>query len=264
MKSNFSFKPLDSMPEAFKKLKKTPKNIYYTGNIKLLDAALKIAIVGTRRPSTYTKNFTLTIAKKISQNKAVVVSGGALGVDIVSQNAALPNTIMISPSSIDIIYPSANAAIINKIAEQGLILSEYEKEYMPRDYSFIERNRLVIALSDFVIIPEASMASGSMQSAKIAKDLNKPIFVFPQRLDESSGTNYLLQNSLAQVIYDIDGFIKMIFGDNVNNTQNDEILLFCKNMPTFEEAYLQYGERVLEYELEGKLIRENGLLRVNI
>lgn len=264
MQSNFDFLPLSSIPEVFKNLKKPPKNIYYTGNIELLDAPLKIAIVGTRRPSTYTKNFTLTLAKKISQNQGVIVSGGALGVDIVAQNMGLPNTIMVSPSSLDIIYPPANAPIIKKIAQQGLILSEYETEYMPRDYSFIERNRLLISLSDFVIIPEANLSSGSMQSAKIAQILNKPIFVLPQRLDESSGTNYLLQNSLAQAIYDIDIFIKMVFGNAVRDEEDDEILLFCNTFPAFEEAYLRYGEKILEYELEGKIIRENGFLRVNV
>lgn len=264
MQSNFSFLPLDLMPEAFKNLKKPPKNIYCIGNTKLLNASLKIAIVGTRRPSTYTKNFTLTLAKKISQNQGVIVSGGALGVDIIAQNAGLPNTIMVSPSSLDIIYPPANAPVIRKIAQQGLILSEYEAGYMPRDYSFIERNRLVISLSDFVIIPEANLSSGSMQSAKIAQSLNKPIFVFPQRLDESLGTNYLLQNSLAQAIYDIDIFIKMVFGTEIKDEEDDEILLFCKTFPAFEEAYLRYGEKILEYELEGKITRENGFLRVNI
>ncbi|PAF52987.1 DNA processing protein DprA [Helicobacter sp. 13S00482-2] len=264
MKSNFSFKTLDFIPEAFRGLKKPPENIYYTGDKKLLDASCKIAIVGTRRPSSYTRNFTSILAKKISQNNGVVVSGGALGVDIVAQNAALPNTIMISPSSIDIIYPASNAPIIKKISEQGLILSEYKEGYMPRNYSFIERNQLVISLSDFVIIPEANISGGSMQSAKMAKTFNKPIFVLPQRLDESSGTNYLLQNSLAQGIYDIDNFVKMIFGDDSKNLQNDEILLFCKNMSTFEEAYLRFGEVILEYELEGKIIRDNGFLKVNI
>lgn len=264
MQSNFDFLPLETIPEVFKNLKKPPKNIYYTGNAKLLNAPLKIAIVGTRHPSTYTKNFTLTLAKKISQHKGVIVSGGALGVDIIAQNMALPDTIMVSPSSLDIIYPPANASIIKKIAKEGLILSEYEAGYMPRDYSFIERNRLVIALSDKVIIPEGNLASGTMQSAKIAQTLNKPIFVLPQRLNESSGTNYLLQNSLAQAIYDIDIFMKMLFGDEVQDEEDDEILLFCKTFPTFEEAYLRYEEKILEYELEGKIKRENGVLRVNV
>lgn len=260
MKSDFVFSPLYPLPSSFNALKNIPKQLYYTGNPNLLEAHFKIAIIGTRRPSPYTKNFTFALAKKISQNQGIVVSGGALGVDIIAQNAALPNTIMVSPTSLDMIYPVSNAAVISQIAQQGLILSEYEKNYPPKNYSFIQRNRLVIALSDLVIIPHADLNSGSMQSAKIAIECNKPIFVLPQRLDESKGTNFLLQNALAQAIYDIDVFVGQIFDKQEKN--NDEFLRFCANMPTFEEAYLMYGDLVLEYELEGKIVRENGFLKV--
>ncbi|PAF43036.1 DNA-processing protein DprA [Helicobacter sp. 11S03491-1] len=262
MQSNFNFFKLESIPKSFDILKNKPNQLYYTGDPTLLQSTHKIGIVGTRRPSPYTKNFVFSLARKISQNNGVVVSGGALGVDIIAQNAALPRTIMVSPASLDIIYPPANVSIITQIAQKALILSEYEKNYAPKNYSFIERNRLVIALSDWVIIPEADLQSGSMQSAKIAKEYHKPIFVLPQRIIESKGTNYLLQNSLAQAIYDIDAFIQAIFGKQTK--PQDEFLKYCKDMPTFEEAYLRYGDKVLEYEIEGKIVRENGLLKVTL
>ncbi|PAF44701.1 DNA-processing protein DprA [Helicobacter sp. 11S02596-1] len=260
MQSNFVFSPLGQLPPSLSTIPDAPKSLYFAGNTQLLEAKYKIAIVGTRRPSHYTKNFTSLLAQKIAQNHGVVISGGALGVDIIAQNAALPYTIMVSPASLDKIYPPSNAPIISQIAQKGLILSEYEKEYAPRDYSFIQRNRLVIALSDWVVIPEANLHSGSMQSAKFARKYQKPIFVLPQRLDESTGTNFLLQNKLASPIYDIDAFIEMVFG--VREKTDDVFLKFCEKLPTFEEAYLMYGDLVLEYELDGKITRENGRLKV--
>lgn len=260
MKSEFVFDQLERIPFAFNILKKPPEKLYYIGDVNLLDVSQKIAIVGTRRPSPYTRNFTATLAHKISQRGGVVVSGGALGVDIIAQNAALPRTIMVSPASLDFIYPPSNASVITQISKKGLILSEYDYNYAPKSYSFIERNRLVIALSDFVIIPEADLSSGSMQSAQIAQICQKPIFVLPQRLDESKGTNSLLQCLKAEAIYDIEAFVARIFGKR--KLEEDEILLFCQSAPSFEEAFLRYGEIILEYELDGRIVRENGRLRV--
>ncbi|PAF52408.1 DNA-processing protein DprA [Helicobacter sp. 13S00477-4] len=260
MQSNFDYSILEFIPKSLNILKKIPKKLYYTGNKKLLEMPIKVAIVGTRSPTPYAKNFTFALSKKISALGGIVVSGGALGIDIVAQSAAFPDTIMVSPASLDIIYPSTNARIISQIAKNGLILSEYEKNYIPKKYSFIERNRIVIALSDWVVIPQADMNSGSMQSAQIAEFCKKPIFVLPQRIDESSGTNFLLQNSLARAIYDIDIFLEMIFGKQEKT--NDEILNFCEKIPTFEEAYSKYGDKILEYELEGKIKRQDGYLKV--
>lgn len=262
MKSKFVFQPLEFIPSAFDILKKPPEKLYYVGDTNLLDVTHKIAIVGTRRPNPYTRNFTAMLAHKISQRGGIVVSGGALGTDIIAQNAALPRTIMVSPASLDFIYPPSNAPIITQIAKNGLILSEYDRDYTPKAYSFIERNRLVIALSELVIIPEADLCSGSIQSAKIAQICQKPIFVLPQRLDESKGTNFLLECLRAEAIYDIEAFIIRIFGES--KALKDEILLFCENGASFEEAFLQYGEKILEYELDGKIVRENGRLRVLI
>lgn len=250
------------IPDCLKTINNPPKKLYYSGNIELLDSRIKIAIVGTRKPTPYTTFFTQTLAKKISQHGGIVISGGALGVDIIAQKIAFPNTIMVSPSSLDIIYPKENADIIQKIYQDALIISEYEKEYTPRNFSFLQRNRLVVGLSDYVIIPQADMLSGSMSSARFAKNFKKPIYVLPQRIDESKGTNSLLQDSLAQGIYDIDRFIEKIFGKKIIQTK-DEILDFCQNRPSYEEAFLRYRDIIIQYELEGKIIRENGFLRVN-
>ncbi len=186
---------------------------------------------------------------------------GALGVDIIAHTYAFPRTIMFSPAGLDIIYPKSNAKMIKQMMEQALVMSEYDKGYMPHQYSFLDRNRLVIGLSDYVVIPQADMMSGSMQSARIAMKLNKPLFVLPHRIGESEGTNHLLAQGKAQGIYNIDDFIESIFGASVSRC-DDEVLLFCANNPSFEEAFARFGEKIYEYELEGKIMRESGTIRV--
>ncbi|TEY11299.1 DNA processing protein DprA, partial [Campylobacter sp. CH185] len=84
----------------------------------------------------------------------------------------------------DQIYPRTNEKIIKQIYENALALSEYEDDYLPKNYDFLLRNRLVIALSKAVVVAQADIKSGSMQSAKLALELNKPLYVLPQRLGE--------------------------------------------------------------------------------
>lgn len=248
------------IPKELLSLKKPPKTLFAEGNTTLLQAKRKIAIVGTRKPNPYTKTLTFKLAELISQSGGVVVSGGALGVDIIAHQGAGKNTIMISPSSLDFPYPKTNASIIKQIYSSALALSEYECNPAPKPYHFLERNRLVIALSDTVIIPQADANSGSMESAKIALSLNKPIFTFPHRLRESEGTNSLLSENKAQAIYNLTEWIKNQFG--THQCLKDELLEFCQNTVSFQEAYERFGDRVYEYEMEEKIKIENGRIYV--
>lgn len=189
-----------------------------------------------------------------------MVSGGALGVDIIAHSAALPRTIMISPTSLDSIYPPSNAKTIFQIATNGLILSEYDNNKTPQKYDFLHRNRLVIALSDIVIIPQADKASGSLYSANLAIQSKKPLFVFSHRIGESLGTQDLLLEEKAEAIFSIEAFLQKIGLQEpiLDSSAYAEILDFCKGNPSFEEAYLRYGEEILSLELEGKIARTNG------
>lgn len=201
-----------------------------------------------------------SIIPKISKH-ATIVSGGAIGVDSIAHNMSYPNTIMISPSSLDIIYPKQNKALIDKIANHSLILSEYENNYSPHKYSFLERNRLVIALSEIVFIPQGDLNSGTHYSARIAIELEKPIFTIPHRYNESHLTNSLISQNKAKAIYDIDDFIKCYLPNNDIYKEKHEnkfvdILDYCANNPSFEDAYIKFGERIIECEILGLITRK--------
>ena len=254
-----------TIPKRLESLKKPPKELYYIGNKDLLDR-FKIAIVGTRRPNQYTQITTATLAQKLSKH-ATIISGGAIGIDSIAHINSMPNTIMISPASLDINYPKENNKLINDIKNKALIISEYKSPYFPKKYSFLERNRIVIALSDIVIFPQGDLNSGTNYSAKIAIELNKPIWTIPHRYKESPLSEYLITNHYAKVIYDIDDFIKDNIPDSKNTesleSKSDEILEFCKNAPSFEVALEKFGDKILEYEFMGLLIRQNNKIKTN-
>ena len=223
--------------------------LFYKGNLELLNKP-KIAIVGSRKASKYTKEITFLLAKKLSK-KFTIVSGGALGVDTEAHKGAYPNTIFVSPSSLDIIYPKSNETLIKNIYKNSLAISEYEKNYRPYKYTFLQRNRIIVALSEFVIIAEANIKSGSMRSYEWAKEYNKKIYVLPHRINESSGTRYLAAKKEAEVIWDIDEFCK-----NLGIEDNQKVL-------NLNEALKTYGSELYEMELNEKVIIKNGKVYFN-
>ena len=223
--------------------------LFYKGDLELLNKP-KIAIVGSRKASKYTKEITYLLAKKLSK-KYTIISGGALGVDTQAHKGAYPNTIFVSPSSLDIIYPKSNENLIKNIYQNALALSEYEKNYRPFKHTFLQRNRIIVALSDFVIIAEANIKSGSMRSYEWAKEYGKKIYVLPHRINESSGTRYLAAKKEAEVIWDVDEFCK-----NLGIEENEKIM-------NLNEALKEYGSLLYEMELDGKVNIKNGKVYFN-
>ena len=251
MRVEFNIDELNSM-------KKYPKDIFYKGNLELLKRE-KISIIGTRRPSSYTKILTAKISSQLSKRGVCIVSGAAMGVDSIShQNAGANNTIAVMANGLDIKYPSVNKTIITSIENEGLTLSQFEEGFRATPWSFVVRNEVVVSLGDFLIVTEADLKSGSMRSVDFALKMGKKIYVLPHRLGESEGTNYLLKNSLATAIYDIDEFVSM-FGSTCKQN-SDNFLEFCKTNPTYEDGIKKFGDRVLEYELEGKIFIKNNII----
>ena len=253
MRVEFNIPELNSM-------KKYPKDIFYKGNLGLLKKE-KISIIGTRRPSSYTKFQTAKIASELSKRGVCIVSGAAMGVDSIShQNAGVNNTIAVMANGLDIKYPSVNKSIIIGIENEGLTLSQFEVGFKATPWSFVVRNEIVVSLGDILIVTEADLKSGSMRSVEFALKMKKKIYVLPHRIGESEGTNYLLKNNLATAIYDIDEFMDG-FGSTCKENC-DDFLEYCKTNPTYEEALKKYGDKVFEYELEGKIEVYNGTIKI--
>ena len=245
-----------NIPE-LKSMKKYPKELFYIGNTKLLKKK-KISIIGTRRPNSYTKEFTHKLASKLSSLDICIVSGAAMGVDAISHQAAKSdNTIAVVANGLDIRYPSVNKNLISNIEEKGLVLSAYKVGEKARNYTFVLRNEIVVALGDILIVTQADLNSGSLTSVQYALKMKKKIYTLPHRINESLGTQELVKKGFIEPIYDIDEFISNYSNTNKIEKTTDELLLFCESNPSYEEAISKFGNRVFEYELDGKITINN-------
>jgi len=248
---------------ALESMKKYPKTLHYKGNLELLKRP-KVSIVGSRRLSNYTREYTYQLAKALASRGVCVVSGVAMGVDTIAhEGAGVNNTIAVVANGLDIRYPAINKSLIESIEDKGLMLSQFNDGFRATGWSFVVRNELVVALGDILIVTEADLNSGSMRSVEFAQKMGKQIFVLPHRLGESSGTNYLLNTGEALAIHDIEKFVSS-FGTEVDDSvEKDDFFYFCQKSPTFDECIKKFGHRVYEAELEGSITIQEGIVRLN-
>ena len=247
---------------ALDKMKKYPKTLFYKGNLALLKRP-KVSIVGSRRLSNYTREYTYQLAKALSDRGVCIVSGAAMGVDAMAhEGAGAHNTIAVVANGLDIRYPIVNKNLIESIENNGLLVSQFNDGFRATAWSFVVRNELVVALGDILIVTEADLKSGSMRSVEYALKMGKEIFVLPQRLNESLGTHKLLNEKKAKCINDIEHFASR-YGERVNNSViKDDFFYFCQTSPTFDEIISKFGDRVYEAELEGLVTIQHGIVRL--
>jgi len=243
-------------------MKKYPPKLFYRGDLELLQRP-KVSIVGTRRPSSYTRGFTYNLAKALSSRGVCVVSGVAMGVDAIAHTGAgESNTIAVVANGVDIRYPAVNKNLIESIEREGLVISQFEDGFRATSWSFVVRNEIVVALGDMLIVSEADLDSGSMRSVEFALEMGREIFVLPHRLDESAGTNKLLSQGKAKAIYNIEEFASRFGKEADSDIIKDEFFYFCQKSPTLDETIEKFGSRVYEAELEGMIVVEGGIVRL--
>lgn len=179
-----------------------PEPLYMLGTLPATRRPT-VAIVGTRRPTSYGKEVTHQLAYDLAKRGIVVVSGLALGVDGLAHSAALEaggTTIAVLANGLPRIYPATHRQLgADILAHGGAIVSEYEPETLARDFQFLERNRLISGLADAVIITEAAARSGTMSTAAHALAQGKETFVVPGNITSplSAGCNILLKQGAA-------------------------------------------------------------------
>ena len=193
--------PLDELyPAEFKNLYEVPLVLFAKGNLSILQEE-SIAIVGARRAEVFSCSFAAELASKFSSAGLHVVSGLALGIDTAAHQAVLDNkalgkTIAVLGGGLNDIYPATNRRLAAQIIQAGgCLLSEYAPEERPRPYHFVNRNRLIAALSQAVCLVQAGKKSGSLITAQFATDLGREIYVAPGDLRNSSyaGSNQLIR-----------------------------------------------------------------------
>ena len=242
----------------FKAMAKPPERVYGVGRSELLERPA-VAIVGSRRPSAYTKGVVRTLAARLASAGVCVVSGGAMGVDALAHDGAgASDTIAVLPCGIDLRYPVVNRSLLDAIGEKGLLLSFFEPGFRARPWSFVVRNEMVVALADAVVVAQADPKSGSMRSAAFARAMGRPLYVLPHRLGESEGTQHLLAAKEAEAIYDPDGFVARFAPAVRKEEVHDPLLKFCEGGTPYELVASRFGEALFEAELEGRVVVREG------
>lgn len=199
---------------------KQPKTLHYIGSIPDRRQPT-VAIVGTRRPSSYGREVTHRLAFDLAKRGVVIVSGLALGVDALAHAAAIEaggTTIAVLGNGLPAIQPSSNRTLGESIVTSGgAIITEYADGTDARPYHFLERNRIVAGLADAIIITEATSRSGTLNTAARALEQGKDIFVVPGNITSplSQGCNLLLKQG-ARVVTDYQDVMDIIAPGDVS------------------------------------------------
>lgn len=177
-----------------------PPAIYHRGaNLNDLLKRPAIAIVGSRRASNYGKQVTIQLAEALAEQGITVISGLAYGVDGIAHLSAVEvggRCIAVLPGPLDNIVPIGNRRLADKIlANGGALISEYPSGNSPQKQNFIARNRLMSVLAKAVLITEASEKSGTLHTAKFAREQNRDILAVPGNI---TLTNYIGANNLIK------------------------------------------------------------------
>lgn len=179
-----------------------PIILYCRGEFK--KGRKSVGIVGSRRCTDYGKTVTDTIARKLASDGYTIVSGMAKGVDSYAHRAAIAvggYTVAVLGVGIDICYPAEHRALYESIIEKGLVISEYPPGVHAGIGTFPQRNRIIAAFSDSVIVTEAGRSSGSLITAADCLRYGKNLYAVPGRIDErsSEGTNSLIFEQKAKM-----------------------------------------------------------------
>ena len=185
-------------PRKLKNISNPPAVLYVKGKLPDLDDKLCISIVGTRNSSAYGNKISFEMGYKLAKADAVVISGGAIGIDCLSQKGALQasgKTIAVLGCGINFNYLMSNKNLRDSVAKNGALVSEYPPDYRCSSWTFPMRNRIISGMSDGVLVIEAGEKSGSLITANLALEQNRDLFAIPGNINSrvSDGTNKLIK-----------------------------------------------------------------------
>jgi DNA processing protein len=184
-------------PPAFADDPRGPAIVFWRGELDAL-AGMRAGIVGTRDATRYGLDVARTMAAELAAAGVAVVSGLALGIDGAAHAGALAvegaPPIAVVGGGLDRTYPKAHARLWAEVAARGVVLSEYPLGTPPAAWRFPERNRLIAALADVVVVVESHAVGGSMLTAMAADRRGRTVLAVPGPVTSpsSAGTNDLL------------------------------------------------------------------------
>ena len=191
----------ENYPQILGKIYDPPAAIFYRGTLSPQEE--RIAMVGSRRMSSYGEGIARTLAEGLAEAGFSVVSGAARGIDTASHIGALKSgrTVAVLGCGVDVPYPPENRKLLDSIAERGVVLSEYAPGTKPFPAFFPARNRIISGLSRGTVVVEAAERSGSLITANLALNEGRDVFAVPGSLysKTSQGCHRLIQQGAKLV-----------------------------------------------------------------
>jgi DNA processing protein len=203
----------EEWPEALDDLQvSAPLCLWVRGRHQVPGIERLVALVGSRDSTTYGSSVTTDLASGLTTRGFTVVSGGAYGIDAQAHRAALattdgrdtPATVALLASGVDRYYPAGNEELLRAIADRGLLISEVPPGSSPTRWRFLQRNRLIAALSAVTVVVEARWRSGALNTAHHAGELGRPVGAVPGSVHSanSAGCHRLLRDGTAVCVTD--------------------------------------------------------------
>lgn len=238
--SDYKIKEITSLdkqyPQKLLDLSKAPENLYLKGNFTQEIFSNTLAVVGSRKMTSYGKQVLDKILPPIIQQNITIISGFMYGVDTYAHNLALDHggkTIAVLGSGLNTCYPVENDKMYTKILKTGgAVISEYEPQAKPKPWMYVQRNRIIASLATVgVLVVEAAESSGSLVTAKYAEELSRSIFAVPGQITSSvsAGTNYLIKSGTAKLVTSAQDILPSlkpeVQKESLDLTQEEKVVL---------------------------------------
>lgn len=196
--------PLDDeeYPELLRYIHDPPLVLYVKG---VIPRGLGFGVVGSRKATGYGMNTAFRLASELAEEGFIIVSGMARGIDTAAHTGALHaggQTIAVLGCGPDRAYPPENRGLMERIARNGAVVSEYPPGVEPQTYHFPVRNRVISGISIGILVVEASQKSGSLITAQAALEQGRDVFAIPGNINHhnSMGTNRLIREGAKLVL----------------------------------------------------------------
>lgn len=204
----------DAYPEALNILDASkPRVLFAQGDLSILGAPT-VAIVGARAATSYGEHLVQDLVGGLAQRGYTIVSGAAFGIDGQAHRAALGHgakTIAVLAGGLDSVYPDGHANLVDRIREHGLVLSELPPLSRPSRWRFLQRNRIIAALSGALVVVEAGVRSGSLNAASHAMAIGIPVGAVPGPITSpaSAGPHRLIRDLGAKLVTSAEEIVEI-------------------------------------------------------
>lgn len=200
----------DEYPDLLREIHDPPIALYVRGDLQKAMERPALAVVGSRRCSTYGVNVAESLSRDLASHGLTIVSGLARGIDAAAHRGALElggQTIAVVGTGLETIYPKEHKKLEEQIIANGAVVSEFPLGTPPLPQNFPYRNRILSGLCFGVLIVEASEHSGSLITARLANEQGREVFAVPGNITSqtSFGPNYLIKDGakLVQIWRDV-------------------------------------------------------------